>query len=394
MLSRERLPLHRAAFIAVMTMSIVLLVLVTPVAAATTSVTVTKYADNNYSQSVDSETLSLAELQTLSSVYSNGPVYMQGPTFDSNDPWGNGGQNMIDYCEHNGSRVSSITDLVGGMSDGDELKVQASDGMSHYFGYDNVYTPNACQGDMIVSWWDSEYGYVPSYNDGMRLFFYTPPSTYGVADSLNLTLRDMQASFDPWYSYNYSQIWPSAKGLSVKYVQYLKIYPPHRYDFNTTGDTVECAYEGGVTGVPGASTAPSTAFVSTANVAADDGVLHPTSIEDDGEYAAQRFVFNVTEDAARIEILAVTWNGTGTNAGGTDGADLYIWNGSSYELLQGSTSSSEVTLSGEKTSSISDYINDGNVTVLVKQKSASDGVDASTLATDYVKLVVTHHHTN
>jgi len=69
-------------------------------------------------------------------------------------------------------------------------------------------------------------------------------------------------------------------------------------------------------------------------------------------------------------------------------------NGSNYELLQSSTSSSEVTLSGEKTSSISDYINDGNVTVLVKQKSASNGDDASTLATDYVKFVVTHHHAN
>jgi len=397
MLSRERLPSHRAAFITVMAMSIVLLVLVTPVAAATTSVTVTKYADNNYSQSVDSETLSLAELQTLSSVYSNGPVYMQGPTFDPGDPWGDGGQNMINFYGHNGSRVSNITDEVGGMSDGDELKVQSSDGFPLYFGYDNVYTPNSSQGDMIVAWWDSDYGFVPYYTYGMRLFFYTPASSPGVDDSLNLTLRDMEASFDPWYRHNYtdsSGSWPSAKGLSSKYVQYLKIYPPHRYDFNTTGDTVEYAYEGGVTGVPGASTAPSTAFGSTANVAADDGVLHPTSIEDDGEYAAQRFVFNVTEDAARIEILAVTWNGTGTNAGGTDGADLYIWNGSSYELLQGSTSSSEVTLSGEKTSSISDYINDGNVTVLVKQKSASDGVDASTLATDYVKLVVTHHHTN
>jgi len=319
---------------------------------------------------------------------------MQGPTFDSNDPWGDGGQNMIDYYGHNGSRVSNITDEVGGMSDGDELKVQSSDGFSLYFGYDNVYAPNSRQGDMIVAWWDSDYGFVPDYTYGMRLFFYTPPSTPGVADSLNLTLRDMEASFDPWYRHNYSLTWPSAKGLSAKYVQYLKIYPPHRYDFNTTGDTVEYAYEGGVTGVPGTSTVPGTAFSSTGEIAADDSVLYQTSIEDGGEYAAQRFVFNVTESAARIEKLAVTWVGTGTNAGGTDGADLYSWNGSSYELLQGSTSSSEVTLTGEKTSSISNYVVNGNVTVLAKQKSASDEIDASSLATDYVKLVVTHHHTN
>jgi len=391
MLFRKMSSSYRTVLIAALILSVVL---VLPVTAVTTSITATKYADNNYSQSVDSETFDLSQLRALSSVYSNGPVYMQGPTFDSNDPWGDGGQNMIDYYGHNGSRVSNITDEVGGMSDGDELKVQSSDGFSLYFGYDNVYAPNSRQGDMIVAWWDSDYGFVPDYTYGMRLFFYTPPSTPGVADSLNLTLRDMEASFDPWYRHNYSLTWPSAKGLSAKYVQYLKIYPPHRYDFNTTGDTVEYAYEGGVTGVPGTSTVPGTAFSSTGEIAADDSVLYQTSIEDGGEYAAQRFVFNVTESAARIEKLAVTWVGTGTNAGGTDGADLYSWNGSSYELLQGSTSSSEVTLTGEKTSSISNYVVNGNVTVLAKQKSASDEIDASSLATDYVKLVVTHHHTN
>ncbi|EJG07769.1 hypothetical protein Metli_1825 [Methanofollis liminatans DSM 4140] len=391
MLFRKMSSSYRTILIAALILSVAL---VLPVAAVTTSITVTKYADNNYSQSVDAETFNLSQLRTLSSVYSNGPVYMQGPTFDSNDPWGDGGQNMINFYGHNGSRVSNITDEVGGMSDGDELKVQSSDGFSLYFGYDNVYAPDSSQGDMIVAWWDSDYGFVPDYTYGMRLFFYTPPSSYGVDDSLNLTLRDMEASFDPWYRHNYSLTWPSAKGLSSKYVQYLKIYPPHRYDFNTTGDTVEYAYEGDVDGVPGTSTVPSTAFSSTANIAADDSVSYQTDSENEGEYAAQRFVFNVAESAGNIEKIAVTWVGTGTNAGDTDGADLYIWNGSNYELLQSSTSSSEVTLSGEKTSSISDYINDGNVTVLVKQKSASNGDDASTLATDYVKFVVTHHHAN
>lgn len=299
---------YRTVLIAALILSVAL---VLPVAAVTTSITVTKYADNNYSQSVDSETFNLSQLRALSSVYSNGPVYMQGPTFDSNDPWGDGGQNMINFYGHNGSRVSNITDEVGGMSDGDELKVQSSDGFSLYFGYDNVYAPDSSQGDMIVAWWDSDYGFVPDYTYGMRLFFYTPPSSYGVDDSLNLTLRDMEASFDPWYRHNYSLTWPSAKGLSSKYVQYLKIYPPHRYDFNTTGDTVEYAYEGGVGASPGLND-PSGTTVDTSKVAADDNDddIYTTSVT--GEYAAQRFVFNVTESAARIEKLAVTWVGTGT----------------------------------------------------------------------------------
>jgi hypothetical protein len=153
MLFRKMSSSYRTILIAALILSVAL---VLPVAAVTTSITVTKYADNNYSQSVDAETFNLSQLRTLSSVYSNGPVYMQGPTFDSNDPWGDGGQNMINFYGHNGSRVSNITDEVGGMSDGDELKVQSSDGFSLYFGYDNVYAPDSSQGDMIVAWWDSD----------------------------------------------------------------------------------------------------------------------------------------------------------------------------------------------------------------------------------------------
>ena len=384
---------------------IALMLLAVPAMAATTQVNVTKYCDNNYSAVVDSTILNIAQLQALSSNYSNGPVYMQRGTFDLNDTWGDANQGLVYYGEHNGTYVSNITGEVGGMSDGDELWVIGIDKpITRYFGYDNVYTPNSRQGDMILAWWDNETGLAGNtWNSGLCLFFYTPPSVYGFADSLNLTNRDMEASFDSWYQRfvadknNASALYPVANGLSVKNVTDLLIYPPHRYDFNTTGDTTEWAYEGEVSGVPDDATTPSTQITNTidlAKIADDDGTSYSTSSNTDGYYAAQRFVFNVTESAANIEKLNVTWIGTGTNAGGTNGADLYIWNGSSYELLQSSTGSTEVTLTGEKTSSISDYINGGNVTVLVKQKSASDGFDASVLVTDYVKLVVTHHHSN
>ena len=369
------------------------LLLVSAASAATEEVQVIRYADNNYSVVESSATRNLTELQLMTNVYSNGPVYFQGPTFDPDDPWGDGGQNMILYYDHNGTYVRNMTDLVGGMNDGDEIRVQASDGMSRYFGYDNVYIPDARQGDMILAWWDDQYGFVPDYAEGIRLFFYTPPSTYGVDDSLNLTLRDMQASFDPWYSYNYSGTWPSAKGLSVKYVQYLKVYPPHRYDFNTTGDTNEWAYEGSVGATPGVNE-PSGTTVTIANIANHDSSVENYITTTEDTYAAQRFVYNVTENPANIEKLNVTWIGTGTHDGGTNGADFSIWNGTSFELLQGSTSDSEVTLTGEKTSSINSYINGGNVILLIKQKGVSDGDDASTITTDYVKLVVTHHHSN
>ncbi|QYZ78746.1 hypothetical protein E2N92_04530 [Methanofollis formosanus] len=366
-----------------------------PASAATTSVTITKYADNNYSAVDQTESLTWQEMRTnLSNKYSNGPVYMQGPTFNSNDPWGDSGQNMIWFCDHNGTAVSDLVDKVGGMSSGDEVMIQSDDNFAVYFGYDNVYTPHSRQGEMILTWWDGDYSYVPNFRWGMRLYFYTPPDSYGVADSLNLTLRDMEAAFDPWYRHNYtdsSGSWPSAKGLSAKYVDRIKVYPPHRYDFATGGDTVEYAYKGGVNATPSTRNMPNTPFTS-ANIDADDGDVYWFNTSTNGNYAAQRFVFNVTESASNIEKLNVTWDGTGShdNTSADQGATTYIWkSGTGYE-----------TLSGDITSNIGDYVVNGNVTVFVKQNTAqfydeNDCEDKlSHIATDYVKLVVTHHHTN
>lgn len=368
---------------------IALMLLAAPAMAATTEITVTKYCDNNYSAAADSETLDLAALQALSSVYSNGPVYMQGGTFDNaTDVWTYTDDSMACFGEQSGTYVRNITDKVDGMNPGDEIKVAASDGYGMYFNYTNVYAPNSSQGEMILSW-QNETHTVPDYADGIRLFFYTP-------SDLNFTNADMRDSMAPWYwrivkdKYNPSDLYPSAKGLSVKTVSDLKIYPPHRYDFNTTGDTTRYAYAGGVTGLPSSATDPSTPFTSTSAIADDDGTSYST-YSGAGYYAAHRFVFNVSENIDNIEKLAVTWAGAGT--GSTNGVDLYIWNGSGYSSLDETTLGVKDTLTGAITSGISNYVVDGNVTVLVKQKSVTDG-DDSTLATDYVKLVVTHHNTN
>ncbi|WP_292393470.1 hypothetical protein [Methanoculleus sp. UBA303] len=391
---------------------IALMLLAAPAMAATTQVNVTKYCDNNYSTAVKTANLTVANLMAnYTQVYSNGPLYMQKGTFDLNDTWGDANQGMVYYGEHNGTYVSNITGEVGGMSDGDELWVLGIDKpITRYFGYDNVYTPNSRQGDMILAWWDNETGLAGNtWNSGLCLFFYTPPSVYGFADSLNLTNRDMEASFDSWYQrfvpdkYNVSALYPAANGLSVKNVTDLLIYPPHRYDFNTTGDTDEWAYEGGVSGVPTSATVPSTAFSSTSEIADNDSSVYWTNTTDDGKYAAQRFVFTLKESAANVERLNVTWKGSGThdNVSATQGADLYIWNGgsSSYEKLADTSSNSTTTLTGGNASVATNYVVDGNVTVLVMQKSAQqpvgeDGKYYSHLATDHVKLVVTHHHSN
>jgi len=372
-------------------------------AAGTESVLVTKYADNNYSVSDSQKTLNASTMKLGTTVVSNGNISMQGPVFldewvaaglnesDYNN-WDQTeeGVNLVSYGGHNGTSLKNIVSEVGGMSTGDEIAIR-SVGTKNYtiwFNATHVNSQNSRLGDLVLTWWDSVYGDVPTWNDGMRLYFYN-------ATDNNFTNWDMHESLPSWY-WKYwvnktdNSAYPSAKGLSVKQVNTIDIYPPHRYDFATGGDTVEYAYKGGVNATPSTGDVPNTPFTS-ANITADDGDFYWFNTTTNGDYAAQRFVFNVTESASNIEKLAITWNGIGT--GDNNGAELYIWNGSSYDPLDSTTTSSEVTLTGEKTSSISNYIDGGNVTVLVKQKSVA-GLSTSNLATDYVKLVVTHHHTN
>ncbi|WP_067049343.1 hypothetical protein [Methanofollis ethanolicus] len=393
---------------AVLCLCIALAVLVMPAAAAgTTNVIVAKYCDNNYSAIDQSENLTYTYLRSqYDDVVSNGDIYMQGPVFldewiaagfneSDYNIWDEDevGVNLVSYGGHNGTLIRDIVSEVGSMSAGDEIAITSVGTKTYttWFNATHVNNPPSELGELVLTWWDSVYGDVPTWSDGMRLYFYD-------ATDNNFTNWDMHESLPSWYwKYWYDKndnykAYPSAKGLSVKQVTNIDIYPPHRYDFATGGDTVEYAYKGGVGASPGLND-PSGTTVDTSKIAVDDGTSEYTLSVDDGEYAAQRFVFNVTEDAANIEKLAVTWNGTGTHPGGTNGAELYIWDGSTYELLQESTSGTEISLTGDITSSISDYIINGDVTVLVKQKGIVDR-DVSILATDYVKLVVTHHHTN
>ena len=63
--------------------------------------------------------------------------------------------------------------------------------------------------------------------------------------------------------------------------------------------------------------------------------------------------------------------------------------GLTYTIGDSTTDWQEVTLTGEVTSNIDNYINAGNVTVLVEQNSVHQSGCASNIETDYVKLVVT-----
>ncbi len=384
-------------FSALFCLCVICAVLVAPAAAGTESVTVTKYCDNNYSVVDDSETISYTDMrENFTHVVSNGEIYMQGPVFE--DEWiaagfnasdynvwdeDEVGVNLVSYGAHNGTSIGDLLIRVENMSPGAELMVADSTypKADRYFSYDNVYTPGPSKGDMVLTWWDSVDGFAPNWGKGMRLYFYNETEN-------NFTNWDMHNSLPSWYWKNYSVTYPSAKGLSVQTVDTIKIFPAHRYDFATGGDTVESAYKGEVGASP-AVNEPSDA-VNTSKIATVDSVFETTSSVNNDKFAAQRFVFDLSEDAANIEKLAFTWTGTSSHDkdSANQDATTYIWDGTGYDAF-----------TGDITSGISDYVVNGDVTVLVKQNAAQyvdddENVFKSHLETDYVKLVVTHHHSN
>lgn len=130
--------------------------------------------------------------------------------------------------------------------------------------------------------------------------------------------------------------------------------------------------------------------VTNSNLAYNDNVYETGSAADMTYYAAQRFNFTISEDRSNVVSLTATWVGKGYRTSG-NGAYLYIynWNSGSYEQLATTSSGSKVTLTGSKTSGLTNYISTDNKVVLVAEgKYPSTMSYTAHLDTDYVKLVV------
>jgi len=131
----------------------------------------------------------------------------------------------------------------------------------------------------------------------------------------------------------------------------------------------------------------------------DKGEFKEDVTDANDNYAAHRFNFTILESTSDISKINVTWNGKGWHdTAGNNGTDLYIYNytaGSYGSALVSTDSGAEVTLTGEKTSGISNYINAGNVTILAKQKGAelfdedAEVWKHSHIETDYVEVLIT-----
>jgi len=191
----------------------------------TTQVHIVKYASD--------ETTILNEINiTYQTMESDLPVcgdgvthyYHQGPVFDSPPgPWDeNETTNFKDKGALKGTDVKELCELVGGMSPGDEINICAVDGMCRPFGYSNVYEPQSRQGPMVICW-KKQDDYVPDFNEGMQIVFFADSSTNTEQQHI-FGAWDMHESFDEKYWYNYSDIYPSANGLSIKWIDKIVIY--------------------------------------------------------------------------------------------------------------------------------------------------------------------------
>ena len=150
------------------------------------------------------------------------PYRYQGPTFDTGDLWNPTEDRNPAKVEEvvQGTSIRDLLGLVGGMQEGDELRMTATDGYVVELMYDNIYSADPAQGQAILAWWTEKEGYVPAYTGGPALFFLADDHTFGN--------QDMRECIDEGYWRFYwcqGTEYPSAAGLAIRNVETLEIYP-------------------------------------------------------------------------------------------------------------------------------------------------------------------------
>ncbi len=178
--------------------------------------------------------------------YHQGPVFIDDPdtAMEAELRWNAAEDRNVkekDMGAVKGTSVRDLCDLVGGMASGDTVTITAEDGFSCSFANENVYTPSARQGEMVVTWYYSDEGYVPEYRQGMRLIFLADNSTnpYGLHIFGN---ADWKSSASPQYWYYYQQgqppeRYPTTTGLSVQYIDEIRIQSAGTVPIGTTTGT-------------------------------------------------------------------------------------------------------------------------------------------------------------
>ncbi len=161
--------------------------------------------------------------------------YHQGPVFaaDKEAQWDIGETtNFKDMGAVKGTSVRDLCDLVGGMTQADEVMVKSIDGYHVEFPYANIYTPASRQGNITVCWFNGEEatvgerqgtGYPPAYHTGMRLVFFADTSTNSQEKHV-FGNQDMRVVMTPETIHLFENLYPSTGGYTVKWVDEIRVY--------------------------------------------------------------------------------------------------------------------------------------------------------------------------
>jgi len=239
----------------------VIILISSPAAASTSEVTVQRYAYDKITP-ISNITKTYQWMKANLQVYGDGSIvyYGQGPTFDLSNLWDD--EEKVNIESRNwgavtGTDLKDLCNLNGGMEAGEIAGVYGSDSVGREFSYESIYTPNARQGPMVVTW--EKNGMYPDsgYDEGMRLIMFADAKvdTYGWNRSGWHVFgnADMRDSWAPQFWYNFSGNWPSSGGTSIKVVQYIKIFsndavPPPVADFSANVKTSRITNGGFETG--------------------------------------------------------------------------------------------------------------------------------------------------
>ncbi|MDD3135923.1 MAG: NosD domain-containing protein, partial [Methanoregula sp.] len=217
----------------------VLALLVLPAAAATTQIHIVKYAQDNTTilaeQTVNYSWMS-ANLPVLGDgtthYYHQGPVFVDDATNETHEQelrWNPAEDTNVDTKDMGavkGTNLKDLCDLVGGMSDGEEVKVLSVDGWSDRYAYKNVYQYSSREGPLGICWYQDGKYPDTGYSDGMRLVWFADTSVNpgGLHAFGNYDWHEAAAP-EYWYYYNSgSEYYPTTTGLSGKYVNRIFIY--------------------------------------------------------------------------------------------------------------------------------------------------------------------------
>lgn len=121
-----------------------------------------------------------------------------------------------------------------------------------------------------------------------------------------------------------------------------------------------------------------------------DDIRHSKSTTVNNEYALMLFRFKIAPREQCVKQVVVSFEGYGLSPNG-DGVRIKVWNHetSMWEHEQWNLFGSDQTISITLTSGITDYIDSGGyLYVLVKTRTASNGVDPALLYCDFAQCVI------